>query len=123
MSEGAPAAPWAPVDGLGDVVEERWRRLHERLGIRDASRVRELVEAARAEPRLRVLSPGTSACRLRFSRRTTPPICWDLPLLRALGNDRYQVRTCDGRLQEARGVAEAVALAVAGLPADVPAPL
>ncbi|MFI8259699.1 DUF6193 family natural product biosynthesis protein [Streptomyces sp. NPDC085665] len=123
MPEGTPAEPWAPVDGLGDVVEERWRRLHERLGIRDASLVRELVEAARAEPRLRVLSPGMSVCWLRFSRRTTPPICGDLPLVRALGNGRYQVRTCDGRLQEARGVAEAVALVVAELPADVPAPL
>ncbi|MFE2547196.1 DUF6193 family natural product biosynthesis protein [Streptomyces sp. NPDC059355] len=123
MSEEMPAAPWAPVDGLGEVVEERWRRLHERLGVRDASRIRELVEAARAEPRLRVLSPGMTLCWLRFSRRATPPICFDLPLVRALGNGRYEVRTCDGRLQEGPGTAEAVALVVAELPTDVPAPL
>ncbi|MGW2993548.1 hypothetical protein ACWDA9_17885 [Streptomyces sp. NPDC001193] len=43
--------------------------------------------------------------------------------MRALGNGRYQARTCDGRLQEARGAAEGVALVVAELPADVPAPL
>ncbi|MFE2129631.1 DUF6193 family natural product biosynthesis protein [Streptomyces amritsarensis] len=34
--------------------------------------VRELVEAAFAEPRLRALSPGASVYWLRFSRRAAP---------------------------------------------------
>ncbi|MFI6005769.1 DUF6193 family natural product biosynthesis protein [Streptomyces sp. NPDC051366] len=62
-----------------------------------------LVEAASAEPRLRVLSPGTSVCWLRFSCRATPPICFDLPLVRALGNGHYEVRTADGRRPAAGG--------------------
>ncbi|MFZ3468053.1 DUF6193 family natural product biosynthesis protein [Streptomyces sp. 4.24] len=114
-------APWHQADHLGSTVEERWRRLREQLEVRDASRIRELVEAAFAETRLRALSPGTSVCWLRFSSRPTPPIVFaDLPLARALAGGRYEVRTSDGRLREAEGTAEAVALLVAALPADVP---
>ncbi|GGS34899.1 hypothetical protein Snoj_00360 [Streptomyces nojiriensis] len=123
MSEETPPTPgpvlWYPVDGLGDSVEARWQRLRERIGVQDLSGIRELVEAAFAEPRLRVLSPGTSAYWLRFSRRATPPICFDLPLVRPLGNDHYEVRTSDGGLQEAAGAREAISLVVAALPADV----
>ncbi|MFF3212782.1 DUF6193 family natural product biosynthesis protein [Streptomyces sp. NPDC002886] len=47
---------------------------------------------------------------------------FDLPMVRALRNGRYEVRTPDGRLWEATGTAEAVAMVVAALPTDVPAP-
>ncbi|MDD9382173.1 DUF6193 family natural product biosynthesis protein [Streptomyces sp. ZAF1911] len=100
-------------------MEERWRRLRERIAVQDRSGVRDLVEAAFAEPRLRVLSPGMSVCWFRFSRRAAPPVRFDgLPLVRALGDDRYEVRSSDGRLSEATGVAEAISLVVAALPAD-----
>ncbi|CAM5310232.1 hypothetical protein SAVIM338S_00592 [Streptomyces avidinii] len=129
----AESAAWHPRDGLGDTVAERWRRLRERLATPPPAHLRErvapwqgrtagmleLVEAAFAEPRLRALSPGTSVCWLRFSRRATPPLCFDLPLVRALGDDRFEVRTPDGRLRGAAGTAEAVAMVVGGLPADV----
>ncbi|OLZ69093.1 hypothetical protein AVW11_10855 [Streptomyces amritsarensis] len=111
---------WYPVDGLGDTIGERWLRLRQRLGVRDRSNLRELVEAAFAEPRLRALSPGTSVYWLRFSRRAAPPIFGDLPLARALRDGRYEVRTSDGRLQEAASTAAAVSLLVAALPADIP---
>ncbi|WP_327308758.1 DUF6193 family natural product biosynthesis protein [Streptomyces sp. NBC_01298] len=114
--------PRHQTDRLGDTVEERWRRLRARLAVRDASGIGELVEAAFAEPRLRVLSPGTSLCWLRFGGRATAPIGFDLPLVRALRNGRYEVRTPDGRLWEATGTAEAVAMVVAALPTDLPAP-
>ncbi|MFJ8014295.1 DUF6193 family natural product biosynthesis protein [Streptomyces sp. NPDC096339] len=111
---------WSTVDGLGDTIEERWFRLRRRLGVRDRSRLRELVEAAFAEPRLRALSPGTSVYWLRFSRRATPPVLGDLPLVRALQDGRYEVRMPDGRLREAASTAEAVSLVVAALPTDLP---
>ncbi|THA80195.1 DUF6193 family natural product biosynthesis protein [Streptomyces sp. A0592] len=113
---------WYPVDGLGDTVEERWLRLQERLGVWDRSSLRELVEAAFVEPRLRALSPGTSVYWLRFSHRAAPPVFGGLPLARTLRDGRYEVRTADGRLQEAANAAEAVSLLVSALPADLPAP-
>lgn len=115
-------AQWHPRDGLGDTVEERWRRLRERTAIRDPSRLRELVEAAFADPQLRVLSPGTSAYWLRFSHWATPPCFNGLPLVRALRNSGYEVRTAEGRLLEATDVAEAISLVIAALPADIPTP-
>ncbi|MER7732546.1 DUF6193 family natural product biosynthesis protein [Streptomyces erythrochromogenes] len=113
---------WYPVDGLGDTIEERWLRLRERLGVRDRSHLRALAEAAFVEPRLRALSPGTGVYWLRFSRRAAPPVFDGLPLARARGDGRYEVRTADGRLQEAASTAEAVSLLVAALPADLPTP-
>ncbi|MFF9050721.1 DUF6193 family natural product biosynthesis protein [Streptomyces erythrochromogenes] len=126
MREEIPPTPepstWYPVDGLGDTIGERWLRLRERLGVWDRSHLRELVEAAFVEPRLRALSPGTSIHWLRFSHRAAPPVFGGLPLARALGDGRYEVRTADGRLQEAANTAEAVSLLVASLPADLPTP-
>lgn len=83
--------------------------------------VRELVEAAFAEPRLRALSPGMSVYWLRFSPQAAPPVFGDLPMVRPLGDGRFEVRTSDGRLIEAEGAAGAAALLVRELPADVPA--
>jgi hypothetical protein len=55
-------------------VEEGWQR------VRDEGRVRpELVEAAYAEPRLRVLFPWTGMGELHFSHCTETRWTWDIP--------------------------------------------
>ncbi|MFE4261379.1 DUF6193 family natural product biosynthesis protein [Streptomyces sp. NPDC056883] len=53
-------------------MEERWRGLRERIAVRDRSGIRDLVEAAFAEPRLRVLSPGRPRARPRRSPSWSP---------------------------------------------------
>ncbi|MFF4922679.1 DUF6193 family natural product biosynthesis protein [Kitasatospora sp. NPDC001261] len=104
----------------GDAVPVRWRRLresatHER---RHETGLRELVEAAHAQPRLRALSPGRSMYWLTFSRRAAPPISYDLPRVAPLGDGRYRVRFDDGRLQDVDGAEAAVAAVVDALPDD-----
>lgn len=60
--------------GSSERVEEGWQ------DVRDDGRVRpELLEAAYAEPRLRVLFPWTGMGELHFSRCTEQPWTWDIP--------------------------------------------
>ncbi len=111
---------WEPAEAheRGEAVPVRWRQLRETAVRSGGTALGELVEAAFAEPRLRVLSPGRAMYWLTFSRRAAPPICRDLPAVRPLRDGRYQVRFPDRTLREADGVAEAVAMVLGGLPDD-----
>lgn len=102
----------------GEAIPARWRQLREVAARTDSTELHELVEAAFEQPRLRVLSPGRSMYWLTFSRRAAPPICHDLPRAMPIGAGRYRVRFTDGRLAEADGAAETVALILGGLPDD-----
>ncbi|MFG2903061.1 DUF6193 family natural product biosynthesis protein [Streptomyces zaomyceticus] len=102
----------------GEAVPVRWRQLREAAARNPDTALHELVEAAFAQKRLRVLSPGRSMYWVTFSRRAAPPICHDLPAAMPLRNGGYQVRFPDGRLQELDTAAEAVAAIIAGLPDD-----
>ncbi|MFD9129235.1 DUF6193 family natural product biosynthesis protein [Kitasatospora sp. NPDC059571] len=105
-----------------DTVADRWQQLRTAPAAPRNFRLRELVEAAYREPRLRVLSPGLSHHWLRLRRSADRPDYSGLPLARPLGGGRFEVRTADGVLQEADGAAGAVALLLAALPEDLPAP-
>lgn len=73
-------------------VEEGWQR------VRDDGRVRpELLEAAYAEPRLRVPFPWTGMGELHFSRCTETRWTWDIHLSRG-----------ERHLLDSRAVAERV---------------
>lgn len=102
----------------GEAVPARWRMMRRSAARGQDADWRELVEAAYAQPRLRSLSPGRSLFWLTFSRRAEPPACHDLPRTRPLGRGRFEVRSADGRVQEADGAAAAVAVIVRGLPDD-----
>lgn len=105
----------------GEAIPVRWHHLRARAA-RDPQ-LRDLVEAAHEQPRLRALSPGISMCWLTFSRRATPPISADLPQAMRLRNGRYQVAFSGGRVEEANSAAQAIALIVDALPDDaVPDP-
>lgn len=64
------------ISGSGERVEVGWR------AVRDDGRVRaELLEAAYAEARLRVLFPWTGMGELHFSRCTEKRWTWDIPYI------------------------------------------
>jgi hypothetical protein len=100
----------------GDVVEAKWRML-----LQDSATDAELVEAAYVEPRLRRLFPFTSLRALLFSQSTGYPYTWDIPLIEPQGSGRYLVMAADRvtPLGTTDGAADAVALVVAHLPAEV----
>lgn len=112
---------WEPAEAheRGEAIPVRWRQLRETAARMQDAGLHELVEAAFAQPRLRVLSPGRSMYWLTFSRRAVPPICRDLPGAMPIGNGRYRVGFADGELHEVDGAAEAVAVILDGLPDDV----
>lgn len=98
----------------GDAVAFQWQQLRQH----ESASVRLLVEAAHAQPRLRMLFPFTSHHDLHFSRCTGFPYSWDLPFIQHLPGSRYLV---PGPLRgtvigEADDPAGAVALVLAGLP-------
>lgn len=129
MSDIKVLAPFASVPrraeaydhGPDHVVSEEWRALHERADSVDWPQFRDLVATAAAEPRLRQLYPYASHWSLRFSTTTGYPFSPDLVILDAPhGGGRFGVRTAwSGPVTEADSAAEAVALAVAHLPADL----
>ncbi|MFJ3723799.1 DUF6193 family natural product biosynthesis protein [Streptomyces sp. NPDC090045] len=114
LGSGKPSGAGEP----GDAVSVEWRQLRASAAGPLYAPLYELVEAAFTEPRLRALSPGTSHDWLRFSRRATRPRCTGLPMARAIGNGRYQVRTHEGRMHETTGTAETIALILDGLPEE-----
>jgi hypothetical protein len=103
-------------DERGEAVEAKWRML-----LQESATEARLVEAAYAEPKLRQLFPFTSLRALLFSQCTDYPYTWDIPLIEPRGDGRYLVMAADRvtSLGETDGAAEAVALVVAHLPADV----
>ncbi|MFL6078136.1 MAG: DUF6193 family natural product biosynthesis protein [Mycobacteriales bacterium] len=102
----------------GEAVPVRWRQLRDAAARRRDTSLHALVEAASAQPRLRVLSPGRSMYWVTFSRRAAPPLCRYLPRVMPIGDGRYRVRFADGRVQDVNGATEAVAVIVEGLPDD-----
>lgn len=105
----------------GEAIPVRWRHLRARAA--GDPWLRDLIEAAHAQPRLRASSPGASMRWLIFSRRAAPPISGDLPRVMQLSDGHYQVRFNDGRLEKADSAAQAIALVVDALPDDaVPDP-
>ncbi|MGW1225329.1 DUF6193 family natural product biosynthesis protein [Streptomyces sp. NPDC001515] len=115
---------WEPAEAheRGEAVPARWRMMRRSAARGQDADWRELVEAAFAQPRLRALSPGRSLFWLTLSRRAEPPACHDLPRARPLGQRRFEVRSADGRVQEADGAAAAVAVILRGLPDDAVPP-
>jgi hypothetical protein len=101
--------------GPGDMVAVKWQRLRQHAALIVAP----LVEAAYAEPRLRMLYPFTSHHDLHFSRCTGFPYSFDVPFIQHLPGGRYLVAGLRrGRVVgDADDPASAVALVVAGLPA------
>jgi Family of unknown function (DUF6193) len=73
--------------GPGDAVALKWQRLRQHA----APIVAPLVEAAYAEPWLRVLYPFTSHYDLHFSRCTGFPYSFDVPFIQHLAGWRYLV--------------------------------
>jgi hypothetical protein len=105
----------------GEAIPVLWRRLRARAA--GDPQLRDLVEAAHEQPRLRALWPGTSMWRLTFSRQAEEGTSADLPRVMQLEDGRYQVRFDGGRLGETDTAAQAIALVVDALPDDaVPDP-
>jgi hypothetical protein len=108
--------------GPAVAVAVKWRLLREEL--RDDipfPAVRDLVEAAYAEPKLRALYPFTSHWSLHFTTCTGYPFTWVVPFIDPLRDGRFRVcgpsrGTVIGEVDTA---AEAVALVVSHLPAQI----
>ncbi|MFE6910864.1 DUF6193 family natural product biosynthesis protein [Streptomyces erythrochromogenes] len=108
--------------GPAAMVDVQWRRMREQAAAEpEFQEFGLLVEAAHAEPRLRRLSPFSSHWTLGFTAGTgssCPPVVAISP---ANGGRPYRVREFPQGdcLAEAATTQEAVALAVARLPADL----
>ncbi|MER7669160.1 DUF6193 family natural product biosynthesis protein [Kitasatospora sp. NPDC096128] len=108
--------------GAEAVVGLQWRWLRERAaGEAEFTGFGLLVEAAGAEPRLRQLSPVVSHRVLVFRPRTGFPCGVVLAIAPAYDGRPYRVQRFPhgGLIAEAGTAEEAVALAVAHLPADL----
>ncbi|MEU2393892.1 DUF6193 family natural product biosynthesis protein [Streptomyces sp. NPDC007369] len=116
---GAAAAVEAQWEAL--VAARRWYA--DRAAVRHPGRpypaIVPLLEAAREEPLLRRLYPFTSHLTLNFSSCTQHPFVLAAPSLTPLSDGRFQIRSRATRAVTGivDGVDEAVALALAGLPA------
>ncbi|MDX2815221.1 DUF6193 family natural product biosynthesis protein [Streptomyces sp. PA03-5A] len=105
-------------------VELQWRRLHEQAAeAPDFDGFRLLVQAAHAEPRLRQLFAFSSHWVLGFSARTGHPSRLEVAIVPAHDGHPYRVKDHlhlgDGVIGEVATAEEAVALAVAHLPAGL----
>ncbi|RKE17301.1 DUF6193 family natural product biosynthesis protein [Streptomyces sp. TLI_171] len=108
--------------GPAAVVEVQWRMMREQAA--EAPDFREfaaLVEAAGAEPRLRQLSVFSSHWTLGFSACTGEPSRVEVALVPSYDGSPYRVQEYlhSGVIGEAATAEEAVALAVAHLPAGL----
>ncbi|MGW7545069.1 DUF6193 family natural product biosynthesis protein [Streptomyces sp. NPDC054770] len=102
--------------GPEHAVAEKWRRFLEPHPYRDL----DMIRAAYAEPRLRVLFPFTSHDVLRFSRCTGYPYTGDVSAIHPLGLGRYAVQHPGEEFSRERAdtctAREAAALVVARMP-------
>ncbi|MFI1094438.1 DUF6193 family natural product biosynthesis protein [Streptomyces sp. NPDC020917] len=108
--------------GPAEAVTVKWRQLREAL--REPvpfPNIRELMEAAFVEPRLRQLFPFTSHWSLHFTTCTGFPYTWVVPFVDPLRDGRFRV--CGPSrgtvIGEADSVDDALALVLAHLPADI----
>ncbi|MBF9069094.1 DUF6193 family natural product biosynthesis protein [Streptacidiphilus fuscans] len=102
--------------GPDHAVAEKWRRYLEpghRLDL-------QMIRAAHAEPRLRMLFPSTSHGSLHFSRCTGWPFSRDVSAICPLGDGRYAVRHRgeEFSLEPSYSAEEAAASVVARMPAS-----
>lgn len=111
----------AAAQGPAEVVAAEWQELRDDAAKADWPEYLALIEAAYAEPRLRRLYPYTSHWTLRFSTTTGMPFSPDLVCLSASRGNDFSVReSWTGQvLGQTATAAEAVALAVGRLPADL----
>ncbi|MGW1803326.1 DUF6193 family natural product biosynthesis protein [Streptomyces sp. NPDC001984] len=95
-------------------VAEKWRRYLEPDPYTDV----DMIRAAHAEPRLRVLFPVTSHGTLMFSRCTGFPFSRDLSAIHPLGGGRYAVhhRGEEFSMEPSYTAQEAAAVVVARVP-------
>ncbi|MFF9281589.1 DUF6193 family natural product biosynthesis protein [Streptomyces griseosporeus] len=109
--------------GPAAVVDLQWRLLREEAaGVRGFPGFALLVEAAYAEPRLRGLSVFSSHWTLGFSAGTSPSSGVEVAIVPAYDGRPYRVQESlhdGGLIGAAETAAEAVALAVAHLPAGL----
>lgn len=118
------AAPFLEISALAlaherspeDAVAEKWRRYldsGQRLDL-------EMIRAAHAEPRLRMLFPSTSHGSLHFSRCTGWPFSRDVSAIYPLGNGRYTVhhRGEEFSLEPSYTAQEAAVSVVSRMPAS-----
>ncbi|MCB5180763.1 DUF6193 family natural product biosynthesis protein [Streptomyces antimicrobicus] len=100
--------------GAAEVVAEQWRAV---LGYPSDAIDPEMVRAAYAQPRLRVLYPSVSHAVLGLSRWTGYPPDQQVPVVYPRVCGGYEVvRHGEGLLGEAATAEEAFALVVAHLP-------
>ncbi|GAA1710432.1 hypothetical protein GCM10009745_68050 [Kribbella yunnanensis] len=108
--------------GPADAVTMMWRLVREEMA-EDIPfpAVRDLVEAAYAEPKLRQLYPVTSHWSLHFSTCTGFPFTWVVPFVDPLRDGRYRV--CGPHrgtvVGEADTAEQAIALVVGHMPSDI----
>ncbi|MFK4083637.1 DUF6193 family natural product biosynthesis protein [Kribbella sp. NPDC020789] len=108
--------------GPADAVTTKWRLLREEMR-EDIPfpAVRDLVEAAYAEPKLRQLYPFTSHWSLHFTTCIGYPFTWVVPFVDPLKDGRFRV--CGPHRGTVVGIAEtaeeAVVLVVSQMPTDI----
>ncbi|MFE4829540.1 DUF6193 family natural product biosynthesis protein [Streptomyces sp. NPDC056672] len=108
--------------GPASAVEVRWRLIREQAAdAPDFPQFGLLVEAALAEPRLRQLYPFSSHWTLGFNARTGVRCPPEVAIAPSFEDGLYRVQRFPhgGVIAEAATAREAVALAVAHLPADL----
>ncbi|MER0241138.1 DUF6193 family natural product biosynthesis protein [Streptomyces sp. HSW2009] len=111
--------------GPAEAVSVQWGLLCDDLRrqagrLEPARQTLALAEVAAEEPKLRQLYPFTSHWSLHFSTCTGFPYAWDVPFVDLLKDGRYRV--CGPArgtvVGEADTAEQAIALVLAGLPAD-----
>lgn len=108
--------------GPAAAVEVKWRLMRqEAADAPDFPQFGLLVEEAHAEPRLRQLYPFSSHWTLGFNARTGVPCLPEVAIVPSYEGSPHRVQRFPhgGVIAEAATVQEAVALAVAHLPADL----
>ncbi|MEU6210903.1 DUF6193 family natural product biosynthesis protein [Streptomyces sp. NPDC047023] len=111
-----------PDNNPADVIASEWQWLLKDAGDADWPQYRALIESAHAEPKLRGLYPFTSHWALSFSSTPEPPFS---PSFVSIGSPRgtggYTIREWGSgpALHHASTIAEAIAIAVSRMPADL----
>jgi hypothetical protein len=99
-----------------EAIDYKWRRYHDdNSDAFQLTRLRHFIAMAFNEPRLRALLPYTSHEVLTFSRTVGYPYSQDCPQVHPVDNNRYLIKTADGRELGTADAAGSVALVLAAL--------
>lgn len=111
-----------PDNNLADVIESEWRYLLKEARDLDWPEYQALIEAAYAEPRLRRFYPFTSHWTLGFSTTPYPfsPEFVGVSSPRGSGGYTIRDRANGFALTQVATLAEAIAIALERIPADLP---